>query len=411
MLEGRQNAGFMVGISLLLPITLTTMAVVLLVPSIPDLMIEFSEVPHHEYWVPMILTVPSLCVALLCPFAGMLGDYFGRRRLLLFALLFYAIVGVVPVVLTDIMYILISRVGVGIAEALIFVLSTTLIGDFYEGRARDKWLAAQTAFASVSALLFFNLGGVLGEGGWRTPFWAYGSALIMLLLVWVFTSEPKGDVKTQDALPDIPLGFSWVGFPWKMMGIIVAITVYASIFFYAVLIQASTGLALLGLSSPAQRGFLTSIASIGVPVGTFLYARLAARWPTGRLLLVEFVLLSFGFLLMGQAQTVNGFLAGCFINQLGAGMLLPTLLVWSMSILHFEFRGRGTGIWQSAFAFGQFLSPLLIIFVSAHVGGLFGAFLVLSTAALGGALVALFAARSSRAGKYLRDEGATARVR
>ena len=154
--------GLLTGISLLLPITLTTMAIVLLAPIIPDLMAHYAAVPGHEYWVPMILTLPSLCVALLCPLAGILGDWFGRRRLLLAAFLLYAVVGVMPVFLDDLTHILISRAGVGIAEALIYVLSTTMIGDYYKGASRDKWLAAQTAFASMSALLFFNLGGVLG---------------------------------------------------------------------------------------------------------------------------------------------------------------------------------------------------------------------------------------------------------
>lgn len=410
MAKVRQSAGFMVGISLLLPITLTTMAVVLLTPIVPDLMVEFKAVPHHEYWVPMILTMPSLCVALLCPFAGMLGDYFGRRSLLLLALALYAIVGVVPVFLTDITQILLSRVGVGIAEALIYVLSTTLIGDLYDARARDKWLAAQTAVASMSALVFFNLGGILGEDGWRTPFWAYGSAVVMLLLVWAYTSEPKGDVVPPKDLSQAPKEFSWEGFPWKTMGLIVAITIYASIFFYTVQIQAPSGLALLGISSPAARGFLTSIASIGVPIGTFIYSRLAVRWAVRRLLLVEFALLSAGFMLMAKAGMITGFLIGCFVNQLGAGMLLPTLLVWSMSILRFEFRGRGTGMWQSAFAFGQFLSPLLVTFADTQVGGLFSAFLVLSIAALGGVIIALLVARPGRAKKNVRDEGAEVHV-
>eukprot|EP00456_Euglypha_rotunda_P038361 TRINITY_DN2948_c0_g2_i1.p1 TRINITY_DN2948_c0_g2~~TRINITY_DN2948_c0_g2_i1.p1 ORF type:complete len:119 (-),score=24.41 TRINITY_DN2948_c0_g2_i1:21-377(-) len=118
----------------------------------------------------MILTIPALCVAIFSPFGGMLGDLFGRRRLLLASFLAYALVGVAPLFLTSLPAILISRVGVGVAEALIMVLSTTLIGDYYKGAARDKWLAGQTAFASLSALLFFNLGGQLGGFGWRAPF-------------------------------------------------------------------------------------------------------------------------------------------------------------------------------------------------------------------------------------------------
>lgn len=382
----------MTGVSLLLPITLSTMAVVLLTPIMPDLMPRFSDVPHHEYWVPMILTLPSLCVALLCPFAGILGDYFGRRRLLLASLLLYAVVGVAPVLLSDLTDILISRIGVGIAEAVIVVLSTTMIGDYYGGASRDRWLATQTAFASMSALLFFNLGGLLGEVGWRTPFWAYASAILMFLLVRKFTWEPSGEAHGDDEAVAAPHNFSWIGFPWKTMAMIVLITVYGSVFFYTVQIQAPSGLAELGLSSPAWRGFLTSIASIGVPLGTFLFSRVAERWPVGRLLLIEFGMLSLGFMLMGKSGSVAGFLSGCFVNQIGAGLLLPTLLVWSMSILKFEFRGRGTGFWQSAFSFGQFLSPVVVTFSAERTGGgLLGAFMVLSIGALGGAVIALIA--------------------
>lgn len=385
--------GVMTGISLLLPITLTTMAIVLLAPIVPALMVQFKHVPHHEYWVPMILTLPALCSAILCPFAGMAGDYFGRRQLLIASFVLYAIMGVAPVFLSDLTWILASRVGVGVAEALIYVLSTTMIGDYYKGASRDKWLAGQTAFASMSALLFFNLGGLLGESGWRTPFWVYLSALIMLVLVLVFTWEPSRD-DAGDEAEQAPHNLSWDGFPFAKMGVIVGITIYGSIFFYTVQIQAAGGLSALGLTSPAQIGFLTSIASIGVPIGTFLYSRLG-RTPVPRLLFAEFALLATGFMLMAKTGTVTGFLIGCFINQLGAGLLLPTLLVWSMSILSFENRGRGTGFWQSAFAFGQFLSPVVVTVVGKANGGIMGAFSFLSFAAMGGVIIAIFAVRNA----------------
>lgn len=384
---------FMTGIALLLPITLTTMAIVLLAPIIPSMMAEFANVPNHEYWVPMILTLPALCVAILCPFAGILGDYFGRRRLLLASFALYAMVGLAPIFLTDLTHILISRIGVGVAEALIYVLSTTMIGDYFKGAQRDKWLAGQTAFASMSALLFFNLGGFLGEFGWRTPFWVYASALVMCALVWKFTWEPSGDNHPEDEADRAPHNLSWAGFPWGKMAVIVAITIYGSIFFYTVQIQASTGLAALGMTSSAQIGFWTSVASVGVPLGTLIYGKFGTRLGVGRLLLIEFALLAVGFMLMAQATAPRLFLAGCFINQLGAGMLLPTLLVWSMSILSFELRGRGTGFWQSAFALGQWLSPLVVTTIALRMGGLSSSFQALSYMAAAGVVIAIIAPR------------------
>lgn len=377
--------GVLTGVALLLPITLSTMAIVLLAPILPQLMQAFGSVPGAAYWVPMILTIPALCVAFFSPIAGLLGDRLGHRRLLLGSLLVYAAVGVAPLFLHSLPAILLSRVGVGLSEALIMVLSTAMIADHFSGAARDRWLAAQTAFASLSALLFFNIGGQLGALGWRTPFWAYGSALLMFLLVLIFTRQParRTTPSPADAAPSAP-----VAFPWSNMLIILAITVYGSIFFYTVQIQASSGLVQLQLTDPARIGFLTSIASIGVPLGTFLYSRIG-RWPVRILLLLEFAILAVGFCIMGYARTPVLFLIGCFLNQIGAGLLLPTLLVWAMSLLRFEIRGRGVGLWQSAFAFGQFLSPLVVTLLSGLAGGLLPAFVLLSLGALIGVGIAL----------------------
>ena len=384
MPDNRQP-GFMTGLSLLVPITLSVMAIVLLAPILPLLLAEFSDLPGHEYWVPMILTVPALCVALFSPVAGMLGDAFGRRRLLIFALVAYAVMGVLPVVLTDFFAILASRVGVGMAEAMIMVLTTTLIGDFFTGEKRDKWLAAQTAVASLSALVFYNLGGQLGQFGWRAPFWVYGSALVMLALVLAFTWEPQ----RADGPADKPQGgTSWAGFPWRRMLVILGISVFGSVLFYAVQIQAPNALTALGWSDPAKTGFWTSIASIGVPLGTVLFSRVV-KWPVKRLLAVEFAMLAAGFAIIGTSSAPEQFLVGSFINMLGAGLLLPTLLVWAMSILPFAIRSRGAGLWTGAFCVGQFISPILVTVLAAQFGGLVPALGLMGVLAVAGLVMAL----------------------
>lgn len=385
MPDSRQPT-FMTGMSLLVSITLSVMAIVLLAPILPLLLAEFSTVPNHEYWVPMILTIPALCVAVFSPLAGILGDAYGRRKLLLCAFVAYAVLGVMPVFLTDLGAILASRIGVGISEAMIMVLSTTLIGDYFKGEQRDKWLAAQTAVASMSALVFFNVGGQLGQFGWRTPFWVYLSALAMLALVLAFTWEPKGEPK--DAREEHKPSSSWQGFPWARMAAIIGITVYGSVLFYTVQIQAPNGLTALGWTDPAKNGFWTSVASIGVVIGTYIFSRVV-QWPVKRLLLIEFALLAVGFAVMGSATSPEQFLVGCFINQLGAGLLLPTLLVWAISILPFAIRSRGAGMWTGAFSIGQFLSPLAVTFFGQQLGGLIPAFMAMGGLAAGGVVLAL----------------------
>lgn len=388
-LHHHRTPGFLTGVSLLIPITLSTMAIVLLAPILPRMLEEFKDYPDHEYWVPLVLTFPALCIAILSPVAGMLGDYFGRRRILLCSFAGYAAVGIAPVFLKSLTAILVSRIGVGVFEALIMVLTTTMIGDYFEGQARDRWLAAQTATASISALLFFNLGGILGAFGWRTPFWIYLSALGMFVLVLLFTWEPSEGDPGEEA-DHAPHHADWKSFPWAAFVPVLLATVYTSIFFYTVQIQASVGLSELGMDDTTAIGFWTSVASVGVPLGTLIYSRLSGTRPV-RLLLAEMAMMATGFYLMSVAGAPAAFLGGCFINQLGAGMLLPTLLVWAMSMLEFEVRGRGAGLWQGALAIGQFLCPVVVTFLGKSFGGLFHAFLALAVAAALAGLVALAA--------------------
>ena len=225
------------GLALVLPISLAVMAVVALAPILPRLLAQFHDVRNADYWVPMMLTVTALCVAAFSWLGGWLGDRFGRRRILIGAMIAYGVVGIAPAFLTNFWLIFATRIGVGICEALILVLTTTMLADFFAGTARDKWLAAQTAIASLSALVLFAVGGVLGAYGWQAPFFIYATSFVLLAGVVAFTWEPPRASRHP--------GHAIAGeanFPWAITGWICAITLFASIMFYVPAIQMSVGL-------------------------------------------------------------------------------------------------------------------------------------------------------------------------
>lgn len=108
---------------------------------------------------------------------------------------------------------------------------------------------------------------------------------------------------------------------WRL---ILAITIFAAILFYIVQIQTAPALAGLGLRNPAEIRFLTSLASLGVPIGTLVYSR-ASRMPVAWLVAAEFLLMGAGFFMIWHASASTPFLVGRAIDQLGAGMIRPTL--------------------------------------------------------------------------------------
>ena len=80
------------------------------------------------------------------------------------------------------------------------------------------------------------------------------------------------------------------------------------------------------------------------------------------------------------------------VTGFGNGLLLPSLLTWALSSLGFEQRGRGTGVWTSAFFIGQFVCPLVVLALTGAIGGLGSALAVLGAVSL----VAAAVVRASR---------------
>jgi MFS family permease len=364
-----RTPGFLQGIMLLLPITMSVMGISVLTPVVHLLLEQFKSVPNHEYLViGGVLTMPAIWVLLFSPVAGWLADRFGRRKLLLVSMLVYAGLGIAPAFLNDLYAIIVTRAGVGICESIVMTVSTTMISDYFRGHARERWIASQTAVASLSALGIIYLGGLLGAAyGWRGPFLLYLYSLVLALGIFAFIWEPP--VERPEA-PDPTAGtVARAEFPWRRILGICALTLLASISFYTVITKNAEALVSLGVSDPALIGKYTMLASIGVPLGTFIYwgvSRLPIRW----LLLLDFTLIGVGFVLMGHASNPEGYAWGSFINQIGCGIVLPTMLVWATRGLAYEIRGLGNGLWQAAFAIGQFLSGMVVTLLSKQLDGL-----------------------------------------
>src|SRR5277367_6329207 len=381
----QRKPGFLQGIMLLLPITMNVMGITVLTPVVHLLLDEFRSVPYHDYMVMGgIVTMPSIWVLLFSPVAGWLADRFGRRNLLLASMVVYALVGIAPAFLKDLYAIIASRIGVGICESIVITVSTTLIGDYFSGRTRDRWMASQTAVASLSALGIIYLGGQLGAAyGWRGPFYLYVYSLVLACGVFAFVWEPP--IERRPIADPLQPAAASAHFPWARMLGICGVTLLASTSFYTVVTKNAEAMVALGVSDPAIIGRYTMLASIGVPLGTFIYWGLS-RLPVYWLLLIDFALLGGGFILMGRAPDPNAYAWGSFINQIGCGIVLPTMLVWATRDLTYSIRGRGIGMWQAAFAIGQFLSGMAVTLLSKQVGGLLSALRVMGEVACAFAL-------------------------
>ncbi|MER5185027.1 MFS transporter [Streptomyces sp. NPDC002896] len=366
---------------------LPILGAVLIAPVLPKMQDSFASTPGAKALVPLALTIPALSLALLAPFAGVIVDRLGRKRLLIVATLLYAVFGTAPLWLDSLGAIIASRALVGVTEAAIMTCCTTLIGDYYSGHQRVKYLALQTMCASASATAFFVLGGAVGATGWRMPFWVYAVSLVLAPLMATALPTPAARAATDEAPAETTTRRP---FPWRQMAGICALTFFGAMVFYTVPVEMSYLLDDLGVEDTGVIGLATAIASAATVAGAVTFARLK-RSPDPMLPAV-LALCAAGFGVMFFAGNAPLLVVGAVVNCLGTGMLLPALLTSAMSRLAFEDRGRGTGLWMAAFFGGEFVCPLVLLAVESAIGSLAGAVGVLGLAA---ALVAagLLAAR------------------
>jgi MFS family permease len=361
---------------------------VLIAPVLPKMQDYFESTPGAKALVPLALTAPALALALLAPFAGVIVDRLGRKRLLIVATLLYAVFGTAPLYLASLGAIIASRALVGVAEAAIMTCCTTLIGDYYSGHQRVKYLALQTMCGSASATAFFVIGGAAGSAGWRAPFWVYAVSLVLAPLMATVLPNPAPGA-TVDEL-GTAVADTHRAFPWRQLRGICALTFFGAMVFYTVPVEMSYLLDDLGVKNSGVIGLATAVSSAATVGGAVAFSRL--RRSPDAMLPAVLALCAAGFGVMFLAGNAPLLVAGAVINCAGTGMLLPALLTSAMSRLAFEDRGRGTGLFMAAFFGGEFVCPLVLLAVESAVGSLAGAVAVLGLAA---ALLAagLFAGR------------------
>jgi MFS family permease len=392
------KAGPAQGWILLVTMTLPVMGVVLLAPTLPLLNEHFAG---HPYLVSIALTAPALCIALFSPMAGYLADRFQRRTVLLYALAFYGAFGIWPVFIDSILIVVLARFGLGIAEATIMTSCFALLADYFATSERDRWLAYLASFIALAATAFYVMGGYLGTLSWRAPFAAYGASELILLAALMVLFEPDRSV-TSTARADAKLPESRTFIDRRLLGTL-AVTTVASILFFIVPLQFSVLLNEIGAQSSLAMGVLLACAGFGNPLGALVF-RWTARFGTALNLVFAFAFSGVGLLLAASSRDPIFATGAAFVNQLGAGLTYPVLMASAMNQLPPNLRGRGGGMWLSAFFVGQFVSPLVVVrwaAVSSHVStafaGLGAVCLVAAAAALGSLIATNRIVRRSRA--------------
>lgn len=132
-----------------------------------------------------------LVYALVCPWAGWLGDRFRRLRLAALGVMAWSLATLASGWATTFAGLLLARALVGVGEASYTVITPSILSDHYPPARRGRALSIFYAAMPFGIALGYVLGGQIGaHHGWRPAFFVAGGPGLALAMMLLALREP-----------------------------------------------------------------------------------------------------------------------------------------------------------------------------------------------------------------------------
>jgi ACDE family multidrug resistance protein len=337
-------------------------------PAFPAIMEALGITPQA---VGSLITVFTLPGVLLTPLLGVLSDQFGRKRLLIPALLVFAGAGAACALVRDFRSLLVLRFFQGAGAAGLAAINLTILGDLYVGTERTEAMGCNASVLSTGTAGYPAIGGALATLGWHCPFLLPLAAIPVAVAV-VFSldnPEPSNSQGLREYLTD-----TWSAictrqvFVLFVLGIITFMIYYGSYLTYLpLLIEASFSLSAFAIGS------IISISSVAAALTSSQLGRLTTLCSERVLLGIASGLYVVSLLMMPAIPTPWLFAIPTTLYGIAGGITMPSLITLLSELAPMEQRGVLMSVNGTVFRLGQTLGPVVmgVLYGVAGMGGVF----------------------------------------
>lgn len=333
---------------LLLAMT-TSMSNVAIVTSLPHLKEYFTDIHNIEFYSRLMLTLPSLVIAILAPVLGHFIFRFGKKKAVIIALFFFSIFGTAGLYLNSIESLLASRAFFGLCVATLMIVSTSLVGDYFKEHDRHKFMGYQSAFMAIGGVFFVIGGGFLSDINWRFPFGIYFVGIVLIPFAFLYLKEVKIETSQDDLSVNIG----------KNMIIVYILAFIYMLLFFILPTQIPFLLIEKFDASGKMAGTVIATAFFCNALGAIAFSRLKKRLNFVAIYLIGITLIALGFSLVGIINHIYFFFITSPILGFAGGLMMTNVTAWMLSKTSHQKRVKSSGYFTSAIFLGQFLSPIV----------------------------------------------------
>ena len=305
----------------------------------------------------ILLSIPALFIILAAPLVGWLSDNVGRKGLLNSSLLIFGISGASGYFADSFFFMFMGRAILGLSIAGIKTATVAMIGDYYEGSARNKVIGWQGSAMKIGGVVFMLLGGFMANFSWQTPFLGYLLAFVLLPSGLIALSESLPTVKASQAreagerLPGVPF--------WPAVYVFVSAFLASGLFFITP-VQLPFYLHNAFTASPFEMGAAIAVGNTVGALISLVYYRFRRRMNFVAIYAFIYLAMAVGYFVVALAPSYTLALLGMVVAGFGFGLYVPNHCAWILSIVSPQRRGFGVGLVTTAMFLGQFSAPILV---------------------------------------------------
>jgi MFS family permease len=158
----------------------------------PILPVVSSDLDIDESRIGLVIAAFTLPAVFLAPLFGLFADFYGRRWLLVFGLLMFAVFGAAAALAPNLEWLLVWRALQGVGMSALSPLTIVLISDLYTQREQE--LQAQgwkVAIDRIAMILLPLVGGALAIYSWRLAFLVFALVIPIALVALALMPETR----------------------------------------------------------------------------------------------------------------------------------------------------------------------------------------------------------------------------
>ncbi len=347
----------------------------MLIPVLPDIK---NALNLSSVQVSLIITLFSLPAGLIIPVTGFLSDRYGRKVVIIPALIVYGAGGLIAalaaIFLKESAYMLIlaGRVIQGIGAAGTAPIAMALCGDLFIDKERSRSLGSIEASNGLGKVISPVLGAAIGLLAWYAAFVLFPLIVIPVIVgIWILVKEPEGRVKQK--LQQYLRSFTQVFKEKKRLllssylaGAIVLLILFGVLFYLSEYLEQQYGL------DGIPKGLVIAIPVLFMSVTSFITGFIIKKKEALMKILVitGLSIMTASLIFLPLAQSVIFYFAAISVIGVGTGLVLPCLNMLITSAATIKERGLITSLYGSVRFFGVAAGPPLYGYLMAKGTGL-----------------------------------------